>query len=279
VDPLGIGVVFLPGGAASSTGFGRNQVGVALSRRLAAAGFHAVRFDYPGNGDSEGELDFQLANPLVAEVESVIEVMRSIGIQRYVLVGVCFGARTALAAAPRLDGIQGLVLSSMPVVDDPAQLRAADWRLTRYALENLTWAKLREFSNPERRRAFIQLVLRRMRVLMRRVVPALDTDTGKDKEASSAVLRALRHLVRYHTPMLFLYGAQDPLFRDFQEYCGGQLGTILASGGEAIEVSNDIEGNIHVFTEVPAQEGFLQAVEEWVCRRFGRAHLSDEPMP
>ncbi|MDP8957906.1 MAG: alpha/beta fold hydrolase, partial [Actinomycetota bacterium] len=112
-EPKGVGVVLL---AVRAT-FHRNRVAVLLARRLAGLGFHVLRFDYHGLADSSGTATFHLDQPFVEDVEGAVRRMRQEGVERFVLVGQCFGARTALAAAARLDGIAGVVLVALPVLD------------------------------------------------------------------------------------------------------------------------------------------------------------------
>ena len=52
-DPRGAGIVFLHGW----TGYriGPHRIFVEAARRLAAVGYHSLRFDFRGRGDSDGE--------------------------------------------------------------------------------------------------------------------------------------------------------------------------------------------------------------------------------
>jgi pimeloyl-ACP methyl ester carboxylesterase len=82
-----------------------------LSAALSAAGFHVLRFDYFGSGDSSGDgLEFTIARAL-ADVATAIEELKDMAmLPRVTLVGVRFGATlAAMAAATRTD-VEALVL-------------------------------------------------------------------------------------------------------------------------------------------------------------------------
>jgi pimeloyl-ACP methyl ester carboxylesterase len=83
-----------------------------LAVKLSASGFHTLRFDYFGTGDSGGG-DSE-ANPAAAEVdvESAIEGLQDIvGVARVALIGLRLGATLAARAAMRRnEGIEALVL-------------------------------------------------------------------------------------------------------------------------------------------------------------------------
>jgi pimeloyl-ACP methyl ester carboxylesterase len=93
-----------------------------LAVRLSARGFHTLRFDYFGTGDSGGE-DFE-ADPAAAEadVESAIEGLQDIaGVARVALIGLRLGATLAArTAVRRKESVEALVLWDPVVVPDEA---------------------------------------------------------------------------------------------------------------------------------------------------------------
>ncbi|PID38971.1 MAG: hypothetical protein CSB49_02785 [Proteobacteria bacterium] len=81
------------------------------ARQLAARGIPALRFDYTGYGDSEG--DFVEATPerMAADIEGAIaEAMRRSGASKAVLIGVRMGATLAALVASRRDDVSELLL-------------------------------------------------------------------------------------------------------------------------------------------------------------------------
>jgi pimeloyl-ACP methyl ester carboxylesterase len=83
-----------------------------LAVKLSASGFHTLRFDYFGTGDSGGE-DSE-ADPAAAQVdvESAIEGLQDIvGVPRVALIGLRLGATLAARAAMRhKENVEALVL-------------------------------------------------------------------------------------------------------------------------------------------------------------------------
>lgn len=68
----------------------------ARCRRAVAEGYHAVRFDFRGCGDSEGDFVDQTLSSKIADLRAVLEYFDA---PAYVLIGSSFGAKTAFHAA------------------------------------------------------------------------------------------------------------------------------------------------------------------------------------
>ncbi|NUP09096.1 MAG: alpha/beta fold hydrolase [Polyangiaceae bacterium] len=101
---------------------------VHFGRALAAAGIPALRFDYVGYGDSQGDFEAACPASMEADIEAAIEeAKRRSGASRVVLVGLRFGATLAARVAARRDDVEQLVLWEplvKPWDDLFAQLRA-----------------------------------------------------------------------------------------------------------------------------------------------------------
>jgi alpha/beta superfamily hydrolase len=113
--PKGVAVIFLQGGGyVLSTN--HNRVWVDLCRRVAGSGCHSMRLDYRGVGESTGRFErIHLDRVQVDDLEAALDWIRRQGVQRLIVVGSCLGARIAVAAAPKIVGLQGLVLIGAPV--------------------------------------------------------------------------------------------------------------------------------------------------------------------
>jgi len=83
-----------------------------LAARLAKGGFHTLRFDYFGTGDSGGDEGEADAAGMEADVEAAMESVRDIaGTARVALVGLRAGANVAARVAARSPGqVEALVL-------------------------------------------------------------------------------------------------------------------------------------------------------------------------
>jgi exosortase A-associated hydrolase 2 len=94
-----------------------HRVFVTYARRLAAAGHTVLRFDYMGNGDSEGNFSESSLETARADVHCAIEQVRSASDVRAVsLLGLRLGATIASLVADETEDIRHLVLWA-PIVD------------------------------------------------------------------------------------------------------------------------------------------------------------------
>jgi uncharacterized protein len=94
-----------------------HRVFVAYARRLAAAGHTVLRFDYMGNGDSEGTFSESSLETAKADVRCAIEQVRQrSGVRAVSLLGLRLGATIASLVADETDDIRQLILWA-PIVD------------------------------------------------------------------------------------------------------------------------------------------------------------------
>jgi exosortase A-associated hydrolase 1 len=116
------GVLIVVGGPQYRAGSHRQFT--LLARDLAAAGIPALRFDYRGMGDSEGDLQtFENVDAdLRAAIDRFIEEVP--GMTEVVLWGLCDGASAAAMYAPQDARVAGLVLLNPWVRTEEGQARA-----------------------------------------------------------------------------------------------------------------------------------------------------------
>ncbi len=94
-----------------------HRVLVQFARRAAAEGRHVLRFDYYGDGDSEGAFEDATLSSRLADIETAVDEARLVfGVRRVVLVGLRLGATLASAALPVLGRDTTAVLWA-PVLD------------------------------------------------------------------------------------------------------------------------------------------------------------------
>jgi len=230
-DPVGTAVVFLSGGGQLPSPH-RNRFAVRLSRRLAAEGYHAMRFDYQGVGESTGlpRVD-RLDQPSVEDLEGVVQWIQKQDIPRLVLVGSCFGARTALAWAVRKPTlVRGLVLLSVP-------------------LRDITPGAIAEVRSGEYAHQLLQMqALRRLGSLSPHFMEPLDA------------------LVKRRVPMLFIYGSTENYYHDFNWARSGRLGMILKRAGSLIEVK-ELPDRVHSLPRVAIQDAVIESISSWLAQR------------
>jgi pimeloyl-ACP methyl ester carboxylesterase len=116
------GTLFLPATAPSGlgfvlcSGFGKDAVIFrtqlsSFARELAARGHAALRFDYRGYGDSDGEYADATPETMAVDIEqAALELRRRTGCRALGLLGLRFGATLCALAAGHLEGVERLVL-------------------------------------------------------------------------------------------------------------------------------------------------------------------------
>lgn len=248
-----IAVVVLGGGFTPSTSTGRNRVFVSMCRELADGGFPAFRFDYHGLGESTGPIeDFRLDKPHVEDLRAVISWMRELDLQRFILVGSCFGARTALCLAPEIEELAGVVLLGTPVRDyGISERKTAGWGVREYLVSLFRPQMVLGGSDRLSARRYLRFLQAGVRVMIRRVRERLGV-AERFSWVSPQLIEPLASLGEKGVPVTFVYGTEDDAFKDFQEASAGRLGELLKRFSTSARVVT-LPGRVHGFTEIEAQ--------------------------
>jgi uncharacterized protein len=264
-EDVSVGVIVLGGGGTTPTATGRNRFYVRLCRRLAALGFPALRFDYHGLGDSTGIAEFRLDRPFVQDLEGAVRWLSDRGIDRYLLVGMCFGARTALAAGPYLDGVAGLALLAPPVRDYAlSESRTSGWRLQDFLLAIIRPRRLLGAGEKLTVRRYLRFLRSGMRIALRRIRGTARSERDAFSWVSQRFLRPLSTLSERRVPVLLLYGTSDEEYGDFERARASGLGEEIARW-PTVEVQI-LDGQVHGFTRVASQDPTMDAVVGWLSR-------------
>jgi pimeloyl-ACP methyl ester carboxylesterase len=262
-------VVLMGGATTPSTTVGRNRMTVTLGRRLAQCGYHVLRFDYHGIGDSTGTVErFELNRPFIEDLAGALDWLRTRGMDSFILAGSCFGARTALSYAPKLAPLEAVVLLAPPLRDfGESERQTAGWSLWDYVKcafrpqATLGGKKSRRGTGYLRfMKLAAQVMLRRLRTILR----SSDKATAPWISRRN-VLDPLSHLVKRRVPVLLMYGRDDDSYGDFQEAMRGRLGRIVRDGTGVIDVAV-VAGKVHGFTTRESQNGVMNLVEDWLRR-------------
>jgi pimeloyl-ACP methyl ester carboxylesterase len=272
-SPLGrlFGVFTPPAPGAADTGLcvvyltrprsHRNRMWVEGARRLAARGFGGFRFDYHGTGDSEGDAAKLDPNqPYRGDILAVLRHLREhLGQRRFVLLGACFDARTALAAFPEEGAsIAGLVFMVAPAMElsvmDRANADHKDWRHLMKALGKAdNW---RALARTERWRYMANVAGR----VVRRGVPGLRTGGLPLAEGFRTDFAAL---VRSRARALFLYGDADDVYRSFEPVRDTLVQSLDAAARGRIQVEV-WPGPMHGFLEIGRQREVMERIMRWI---------------
>jgi exosortase A-associated hydrolase 2 len=94
-----------------------HRVFVSVARALAQRGYHVLRFDYRGNGDSDGAFCDSSVETTLADINAAIDLLRErAGVPTVTLLGLRLGATFAAHIAESRSDVDALVLW-MPIVD------------------------------------------------------------------------------------------------------------------------------------------------------------------
>jgi pimeloyl-ACP methyl ester carboxylesterase len=186
---------------------------------------------------------------------------------RVVLVGQCYGARTAMAMASEAERLAGVVLISPPVRDHArgegtATKRAYEMSAGGYLKEGakrLRWSMLTDRAELVRvariGRAFVRARWQRLSGRFRAPDPT--------PWVSGPLLRQFEWLIDAGVPTLLLYGRDENDYHEFQEAQAGRLGRLLAGAGDSLRLEV-VPGSVHALDRVEVQEAVIGATEAWL---------------
>jgi dienelactone hydrolase len=238
---------------------------VRLSREAAELGYHAFRFDYHGMGESEGTVStLRLDRPFTDDLLAAVDATRRHGAERVVLIGDCFGARTALSCAPHLDALDAIALVAAPVRDyamggESATRLAAEVSLAGFARAALQPRIVAGLLRADHRRAYARIAHEKLRHLRRS--PG-NGHRDRSSGVSERFLAPLAAILGREVPTLLVYGREDGLWHDFDRAREGALGRLL-DGSASVEVAV-VPGKVHAFTNVPNQDVVLDRLTGWL---------------
>ena len=260
----GVAIVHLRDGNEGPSS-GRSRSSALLCRRLASDGFHALRFDYHGVGESTGAIDrFRLDEPFKDDVEACVRRLHDLGLTRVALVGECFGARTVLACRD-LAGLEAVALIGIPLRD--AKKVAGTTRpvvrhrsLVGYAVRALRPRILRELLDPRLRRRYLVAA---HNALTAKPYRAMSASSGVPGWVSATVLHDLDDLTVRGIPVLLVNGTSDPGFEDFNRAQQGTFGEILRRSANIVSVVT-VDGRIAACADASALEPAIDVIGEWL---------------
>lgn len=268
---------------------------IKIARHLCNAGFMVLRFDFPGLGDAEGEVNEKLVADVYASVSMGRYVDDSIAaidwlqnkhqIGKFVLSGLCGGAITGLftgARDPRVDALIGI---GIPVIQygnnsmryrylsvgEQTQFRRG---YIRKLLDWKSWGRLLTFRSDYSiiAKVFFSPLKRFWRGKQKIV---------KDAQQSGAVneVTDVGNINSYFGPAFFkmlnssrkiflVFGGTDRLYWDFDEKFYQRQKQKIDEYRGIFELYLVNEAR-HIFEEREHQEDLIHAIGDWVERKYG----------
>jgi alpha/beta superfamily hydrolase len=263
-DANGMAILALFGAGPFPT-LGKNQVRIRLARQLAELGFHVLRLDYRGIGESGGEpREATLTDLWVDDALGAIRWLQANGFHRIVIVGVCFGARTALVVLDDIPGLEGMVLIAPPVgeANHRETILAHPWSWYLRRAMSPSSIRLMVGSHPTARRRRGTLIAK-VRTSTARAQPA--DGQAKQAHASPQFLDPMAALLDRGVPVLVLYGRGDDFYLNFEASLDGRLGRMIADAGDAVTV-HIVDESIAGLASVATQDLLLHEVTSWAGR-------------
>lgn len=258
--PVGAALVLLSG-RSGVTSVGRSRLFVGLARQLASMGYHAVRFDYRGVGESTGEeLVWELDAPSLDDVAAVVAWLEGEGFADIRFIGTCGGARLALHMGALVDAAKGVAMVS-PIVRNyhksERELTLPTSELARRALRRGT---LTGMLDPYTRRRYLRIFTRRLKRLRGGGAPSASKEFDW---VSRNVVDDLERLVDRQVPVLVFFGSEDAGLDDWTRGTAGRLGQILERAGEGVHV-DIVPGRYHALAAAVVQPALISALERWM---------------
>jgi pimeloyl-ACP methyl ester carboxylesterase len=278
---LGVCVLLLSPGIKGRVG--PHRLYLKIAARLAPMGFHVLRFDYHGLGDSEGEISERMLVDMYNTIHggrytgdtiAAMDWMQErFGIRRFVGSGLCGGSISALLTAAQDSRIECLLGIGLPTALDGGP---DNWgkSLTRGQLETLRRGYLRKLVDP---RAWVRLLsgktsyavlwrsLRRPDSRPTASLPG-SVPTAADN-ANPRFAPAFRRVIESARPMLLIFSGNDRLHDEFEEKFEARNPDLAGHRNGLYEIALIPNAN-HILSDRASVAALLDSAERWLTARY-----------
>jgi pimeloyl-ACP methyl ester carboxylesterase len=237
-----------------------------MAERLAGHGYPVLRIDHSGIGDSQTREDrLPFDESAVAEVQDAMETLRElIGAERFVVAGICAGAKVAFDAASRDDRVIGSIpinagLHLHQSVDRETRVEIAHraqarhyWRIALFSsFSRKNWRKVlnRQLDVGDRLRVMLKNFGK-----PRRKAPIVDDEPQQRIEA----------LEKKGVRMLHVYSEGDEWLDYFLTTLRSEIKKWSNDTPHQVQV---VDGTDHTFTMLWSQERLIDVVCDWANRQ------------
>lgn len=266
-------VVLLSGTFGGTTTIGRNRIWVRMARRLAREGHPVLRFDYAGLGDSVGEMVcYELETPAVPELSAAFDLLASRGATEIIVVGTCYGSRTALVGSAGDPRVRGVYLLAPPVRSGRKGTGGADHLAQQHgsavlAMNALKPRNIRKLVQDKRSRASAMRIMeRKAHSIAQRLRPDEEPPAEPSRDAAPDFHRPLRRLLTDGVPVHLLFGTDDFFWAQFQDATEGRLGDDIARFSDLLTVET-VPGAVRGFLSLRVQDIAIDSVAAWIAEQ------------
>jgi uncharacterized protein len=199
-----VGIIFLNGWGGYR--IGPHRIYVKAARTFSAQGFHVLRFDFRGTGDSDGAManvSSEDVQAFISDSRAAIDFLRErYHLKCWYLLGLCSGGEIAVLYASGVGKVHGLILWSVASHLESFRREEPTRRLSHYLRIYLRKLTLR--STWQR--------LWRGRIRVRSIMHTLFFDFGaRSGPASKKASRpSQKPFASFQGPVLLIYGTVDP---------------------------------------------------------------------
>jgi pimeloyl-ACP methyl ester carboxylesterase len=246
-------VLILNSGVVHHVGPGR--IGVEIARHLAAAGFPSLRFDFSGIGDSAPRVPS--LDPIACGIADARDAMDYLGAahgaRRFILLGLCSGARHAHYIATADERVVGAVLL------DGYAFSTARSHLIEFAVQ---------LQQPI---ALLAGMVRRVRrMLTSKPIPlAIDVDSFFPKDPTRfEMARDLAALAARNVNLLCIFTGEWSIYRYEGQFSGAFRGVHL----EPILTERRIDAADHLYFTRPERTAMLAMITSWLKLQYQEQH-------
>jgi pimeloyl-ACP methyl ester carboxylesterase len=246
-EPERTGIVFVH--AADGNRLGPHRMFVELADSFNRLGYPTLRFDLSGCGDSSGSVSREDITPEVVDVVEAVRFFEAkANLESVILFGISRGALVCYSSMVRYSlSLSGMILLSMPVSSGRAALKSFWARLKEYICKAKDPRRLWKLLTGKADYAQIWQTLLTALKLKQRYAPV-----EKDEFASKC-------------PILFIYGAQDPVGDESREYY-----TERCRENDLPWDCHFIEGANHSYFHYKWKEQILDLSKRWLQNRRSR---------
>jgi pimeloyl-ACP methyl ester carboxylesterase len=265
---------------------GSHRLYIKLANELTAMGVPVLRFDARGVGDSDGmwESEAQETGLSILEAYGHIQrgvwksdalaaiefMLRTTGVSRIVLGGLCGGATTAVFAGVDHPAVDGMFLIGTPITFSSVTRRTADLPTAiidrdsaayrRKLFQLSSWSRFLRMETDYRTMAHVLMVQLQRRV--GRLNGDTSTPADDDSNVNVPLIKSIMAACKRRKRLLFVYGENDYLWQEFQEHLSrfGSDRSRLPFELQTIPKAN------HILTEESWQQALFTSVCDWYSR-------------
>jgi pimeloyl-ACP methyl ester carboxylesterase len=239
---------------------GPNRLNVNVARKMAAAGFTVLRFDFSGLGDSRvrnDNLPFEKSS--IAEIEEAMNFIQSTrDIDRFILAGLCSGADVTFKMAGLSDRVAGAVMINCYNISN-LSLKELSTSLKAQVQERYYKSKM---FNLQSWRRFLtgKSKTGNIRSLLSSKAGAI-LGKSKSEPVRLSLAENWRKMVEQGVDMLLIYSEGSSALDVYRMVPENEFMNIKQAGKLNIEI---VKNTDHVFTLQWSQKHLVDLIYRWV---------------